>query len=97
MEPETAEDEMEYIRSKYISETIENTRKLNVEKWSKGYTSALPKDDLEDYKPPKNKLEASGILKAAPIILTKTVESNKITALSAAFCLVILCVFIQVP
>ena len=52
------EDEMEYIRSKYISETIENTRKLNVEKWSKGYTSALPKEDLGDYKPPKNKLEA---------------------------------------
>lgn len=52
------EEEMEYISSKYISEAIKDTRNRNIEKLSKGYTSALPKESLEDYKPPKNKLEA---------------------------------------
>ena len=52
------EEELEYIISKYVSEAIETNRKNNLDKWSKIHVEALPKDDLEGYKPPKNKVEA---------------------------------------
>ena len=52
------EEEMEYIRSKYVTEMVETTRESNIEKMKKVNVLALPKEDLEGYKSPKNKLEA---------------------------------------
>ena len=52
------EEEMEYIRSKYVTEMIETTRESNIEKIKKVNVLALPKEDLEGYKSPKNRVEA---------------------------------------
>ena len=52
------EEEMEYIRSKYVTEMIETTRESNIEKMKKVNVLALPKEDLEGYKSPKNRVEA---------------------------------------